>query len=163
MTREVRRVPPGWEHPRKDGHLVPLDTGFAKKHAEWIRDRDLWAQGLYLDFHTNLPVKYEGEPMPFEEWATDEPKPGNFMPDFPEGTATHYQMYETCTEGTPISPVMESPEGLARWLVDNNANSFANETATYEEWLYTIQQGRKGFCKNWTQGPRHSSGERTTW
>ena len=40
---------------------------------------------------------------------------------------THYQMYETCTEGTPISPVMETPENLARWLADNGASAFGGQ------------------------------------
>ena len=44
-------------------------------------------------------------------------------------------------EGTPISPVMESPEALAHWLADNNASAFAGMTATYEQWLRTIQRG----------------------
>jgi hypothetical protein len=60
------------------------------------------------------------------------------MPDWPKEQRTHYQMYETTTEGTPISPVMDSPESLARWLVDNNAASFGPCTATYEQWLGTI-------------------------
>jgi hypothetical protein len=63
------------------------------------------------------------------------------MPDWPAEKRTHYQMYETCTEGTPISPVMETPEALAQWLVDNEASSFANMTATYEQWL-TVCKGQ---------------------
>lgn len=44
-------------------------------------------------------------------------------------------MYQTTSEGTPISPVMETPEELAQWLVDNNASAFAKSTASYEAWL----------------------------
>jgi len=44
-------------------------------------------------------------------------------------------MYETCSEGTPISPVMETPEQLARWLVDNKASFFGTMTAPYDRWL----------------------------
>ncbi|MCK5445108.1 MAG: hypothetical protein KAI73_05745, partial [Rhodospirillaceae bacterium] len=54
---------------------------------------------------------------------------------------THWQMYETTSEGTPISPPMETPELLARWLADNNASAFAKDTATYEQWLSTIKRG----------------------
>jgi len=52
-------------------------------------------------------------------------------------------MYETCTEGTPISPVMDSLETLARWLADNGASAFGEMTATYEQWLKIIG-GNKG-------------------
>ena len=41
-------------------------------------------------------------------------------------------IYETCSEGSPISPAFETPEELARWLTDN---SFGSMTATYEQWL----------------------------
>lgn len=61
--------------------------------------------------------------------------------EMPQVDATHYQMYETCTEGTPISPPMETKEGLARWLADNNASSFGSMRATYDQWLSMIDAG----------------------
>lgn len=57
------------------------------------------------------------------------------MPVWAEGQATHHQMYENTSEGTPISPVIESPEHLAQWLVDNQASAFGDQTASYEGWL----------------------------
>jgi len=63
------------------------------------------------------------------------------MPYWSEAVRTHYQMYETTSEGTPISPVMETPEALARWLADNNASAFADMGATYDQWLATIMRG----------------------
>ena len=61
------------------------------------------------------------------------------MPNF--RTPSHYQMYETCSEGTPISPVMASPEELAQWLFENRASAFAGQTASYEDWL-SVCKGR---------------------
>lgn len=52
-----------------------------------------------------------------------------------------YQMWETTSEGSPISPPFETAEELAHWLVDNNASSFGSMTATYESWLGMIQGG----------------------
>ncbi len=52
-----------------------------------------------------------------------------------------WQMWETTSEGSPISPVCETPEGLARWLADNGASSFGHDTATYEQWLGMITAG----------------------
>lgn len=63
------------------------------------------------------------------------------MPDWPESERTHLQMYEDTTEGTPISPVMKTAEELARWLADNNASSFGDHTATYDQWLTMIKRG----------------------
>lgn len=69
------------------------------------------------------------------------PDRDDYMPDFPEGTATGWCMYETTSEGTPISPVFDTPEALARWLADTGASAFGGRTATYEQWLSTIRQG----------------------
>jgi len=52
-----------------------------------------------------------------------------------------WQMWQTTSEGSPISPVFESPEGLARWLADTKASSFGNDTATYDQWLNMINAG----------------------
>jgi len=57
------------------------------------------------------------------------------MPDPNHRDCSHYQMYETTTEGTPISPVMKTPEELAQWLVDNKASALGRQTASYEAWL----------------------------
>jgi hypothetical protein len=56
--------------------------------------------------------------------------------DPPEGVG--WQMWETTSEGSPMSPVFKTPQELAMWLYDNNASSFGNQTSTYEEWLTMI-------------------------
>jgi hypothetical protein len=71
----------------------------------------------------------------------ERPDPDDYMPEFPEGIATGWCMYETTSEGTPISPVLETPEALARWLADSGASSFGRDTATYDQWLRMIQAG----------------------
>jgi hypothetical protein len=119
MGREVRMVPVDWVHPKNEkGHLIPLLDKLSY-NAEEI------AEGL-ADGWLN---KY----MP--NYGCD------VMPKFPDGSCTHLQMYETCTEGTPISPVMATAEELARWLTDNNASAFGDMGATYEQWLATIKSG----------------------
>ena len=50
-------------------------------------------------------------------------------------------MWETTSEGSPISPVFETPEELARWLADTNASAFGREGASYESWLGMIRGG----------------------
>ena len=49
-----------------------------------------------------------------------------------------WQIWETTSEGSPISPVCDSPASLARWLADNRASTFGRMTATYEQWLAMI-------------------------
>lgn len=119
MGREVRRVPADWEHPKDaKGQHIPMYEHFPY-NAEEVREglRDGWLKGEKKPY--GLAV----------------------MPQWPKAKRTHYQMYEDTTEGTPISPVMASPEELARWLADNGASAFAGHTATHEEWLAMIGFG----------------------
>lgn len=44
-------------------------------------------------------------------------------------------MYETTSEGTPLSPAFETPEELARWCADHGASAFGRQTASYGAWL----------------------------
>jgi hypothetical protein len=48
-------------------------------------------------------------------------------------------MWETTSEGSPISPVFATPQELARWLADTKASAFGDITESYETWLYMIE------------------------
>lgn len=56
-------------------------------------------------------------------------------------TGEGWQMWETVSEGSPLSPVFKTPEELAKWLADNKISSFGRMTATYEQWLKMIKVG----------------------
>lgn len=146
MGREVRRVPPDWKHPEGQS----LFDGYNQRVERWDRERAKWDEGMVY----NYGFMYHGEPNEwkpksdaalkcagFEEWDGKRPRPEDYMPDWPAEERTHYQMYETCSEGSPISPVMESPEALARWLADNEASAFGGMTASYEAWLRVCRGG----------------------
>lgn len=119
MSREVRRVPASWEHPKDDkGHHVP-------HHEHFPYNQEEIEEGLRDGWLDNNPPNYGCD----------------VMPQWPDAERTHYQMYESVTEGTPISPVMETPEALARWLADNKASAGPYATATYDQWLAMIKAG----------------------
>lgn len=51
-----------------------------------------------------------------------------------------WQIWETTSEGSPITPAFATPEECARWAADNGASVFGAsvfgyQTATYETWL----------------------------
>ena len=153
MGREVRRVPANWQHPtdNKGRHHPLFDGSYAEHAREWDGEAAHWERGMVRDYDTG-----GWKPKPpsaiglrsFVEWHGERPVPEDYMPDWPESERTHWQMYETCTEGTPISPAMESPEALARWLADNGASAFGSSTASYDAWLATIRSahGSIGFA-----------------
>ena len=145
MGREVRRVPPDWVHPTDEaGDFRPLHGGvFSKRLAAWEEEAKQWEVGLIRDYLTKewKPKPADTQSGTFDEWDGPKPLQEDYMPEWPEGTILGLQMYETCTEGTPISPVMETPEFLARWLADHGASSFGSMTASYEDWLATIKAG----------------------
>jgi hypothetical protein len=63
---------------------------------------------------------------------------GNVYPtiELPDGKG--YQLWETVSEGSPMSPIFDTPEGLARWLADNNASACGDTTLGYDQWLKFI-------------------------
>jgi len=50
-----------------------------------------------------------------------------------------YQLWETTSEGSPMSPVFSTPEELAEWLEFNKASSFGSMTCSYDQWLDFIR------------------------
>lgn len=142
MGREVRRVTATWEHPKKnDGRYQPMfETYYGDALNEWLSDHNKWEDGTHPDLIENPKYKeeypfyalYGGNPPDVEYYQSKK---------YSEEELTHIQMYEDTSEGTPISPVFDNAEDLARWLADNNASSFGSSTATYEQWLSTINRG----------------------
>lgn len=142
MGREVRKVPPDWQHPKvyrygEEKYQPMYDTSFKEAEADWLADFDRIRAGEMTE------LEKECYPEGLMAWANDEspPNPKYYMPDWPDEERTHFQMYEDTSEGTPISPVMEGPEALARWLAETGASSFGHSTATYEQWLPICKGG----------------------
>lgn len=147
ISREVRRVPANWQHPCCDnGRYIPLLDGYHYDTEVWDEGNKQWEDGYF---------KYYGDPddrvatewkkktevhtgLSYIEWAGPQPEQKNYIPDWPDEERTHLQMYETVSEGTPVSPVMDSPEALAHWLADNRASFWGKITGTYESWLELI-------------------------
>lgn len=134
MGREVRRVPENWVHPidESKNHPRPLhDEDYDTAIETWWAGREAWKVKPHEGF----------EDCTYEDYEGNAPQPECYRPKWKEEERTHLQMYETCSEGTPISPVMKTSEELARWLADNKASAFGSMTATYEQWLATIKRG----------------------
>lgn len=119
MGRQLRRVPKGWQHPKdKHGNYHPFHALYYGDAVEaWIQEHQLWLIGQHpdqLQFPSAKKYKF------FEMWTDKIPScyAFNFEKWTPE-IATSFQMYETVSEGTPVSPVLNSIDELRVWLLAN--------------------------------------------
>jgi hypothetical protein len=151
MSRAVRMVPPDWKHPvigtYPNGKINyrALESGaFSQRLADWNEEFSHWESGEVADWSSPgawKPKDADHAGMSFAEWHGEMPVAEDFMPEWPASEATHFMMYETTSEGTPISPAFATPEELAMWLVDNGASAFADQTASYGHWLRIARGG----------------------
>lgn len=146
MSVEVRRVPLDWLHPRDAAlRFRPLLAAeFATALAAWDAGQMKWDCGLIASHAENIgapawrPRDCWVRASSYEEHAGPRPRAEAYMPTWPPAERVGWQMYETITAGTPISPPCQSPEALAVWLADNNAIIGPGFKATTEEWLNMI-------------------------
>ena len=100
MSREVRPVALDWEHPLAGG---TYSDGRLRYRGLCSRD----------DLRYRLERNAE---HPDDEDAQAPVDLSEYMPEIPEGTPYGWQMYETVSEGSPVSPVFATKELLAGWM-----------------------------------------------
>jgi hypothetical protein len=118
MGREVRRVPPNWKHPKTDdGTYHPMfEDDYLTVLNVWIRNHELWLKGAYpnqksedQECEYTFYAQYDGNPPDIEHY-------NRF---YKPTEATWYQLYETVSQGTPITPPFATQEELINYLVEN--------------------------------------------
>ena len=147
MGREIRRVIPEWEHPRNEkGRYIPLlDGSFAAQAAEWDESDAQWNTGLRPRYYHGHPemdladairahgydsaLRTEWVPpgemtdppinLTWEDYSGPRPVAADYRPDWPDADATWVELYETVSEGTPVSPAFASKPELRAWLLAN--------------------------------------------
>lgn len=118
MGREIRKVPPNWNHPKQegwsDGRLQPMyKQTFAQASAEWKAEYAKWEAGERPDY-----FEAEKYPMDFEYWEwSNKPPDREYYRPWSDEEATWIQMWETVSEGTPVTPPFATPKELVNYLV----------------------------------------------
>lgn len=129
MGREIRRVPPNWEHPTKTAIdyktgkpievYVPLfEDDIEKAFSHWL---EKYKQ--FLESGIEEVLKEEENPdywrsRPYRlfcDWYGDPPVVREHV-DYEGVEPTWYQVYENVSEGTPITPPFASKEDLIEHL-----------------------------------------------
>jgi len=126
MSREIRMVPKGWEHPKNErGHYQPMfDKTFKEAADKWIVDFMAWQDGSH-------PYRKENDCY-FWEWDYP-PDAEYYLPVF-ESEPNCFQVYETVSEGTPVSPVFESEDKLIKWLIAQGHSEKASRGFVENKW-----------------------------
>lgn len=153
MGREVRRVPPTWVHPERevwvDGvprkvHRPLHDASYAQAAQEWEAGCAAWCRGERDAYHvaTGDGTLDADTPYAYALYEGGRPSPDEYMPEWSSEQCTHLMLYETTSEGTPLSPAFATPEELARWCTDKSVSIFGYDTASYETWLRIARGAR---------------------
>lgn len=139
MGREIRRVPPNWEHPKDEkGNFIPMiDKDYDSEAEEWIRNFDLHRQGKH-------PSEWAQKYKYF--WEYDSPPDEDVCRPKFEVEPTWYQVYETVSEGTPVTPPFETLDEIVEYLV-KYGDYYYQHPGRYpiEPW---DREAAESFCKD---------------
>ena len=122
MGREIRMVPENWNHPKTKRYdykemrycevYQPMhDEPYIEALKEWTDNHELWEKGKHPD--QDKKYKY------YAQYGGDPPSIEYYRPNWKPKQMTWYQMYETVSEGTPVTPAFKTKKELVEYLVEN--------------------------------------------
>ena len=118
MGREVRKVPTNWDHPKQegryDGRLQPMfDETFEEAAAKWKAEFAEWESGIRPSYCSD-----ESKELEYWEWNGGPPERAYYRP-WKDEEATWVQVWETISEGTPVTPPFATASELVDYLATN--------------------------------------------
>jgi hypothetical protein len=132
MGREIRKVIHNWEHPKREKYNPfkrIMEESFQPMHdcpadqawKEWLADFQKWKDGGRKEEVEKYELEYEGmgDYESFCAWAGRPPNPVYYRPAWNEEDMTWFQLYETVSEGTPVTPAFETQDELIDYLVEH--------------------------------------------
>ena len=120
MSREIREVPPDWQHPEDENgkYISVFDRTFQDAETEWLQNAQLWEKQQHP--HQLDSPNYTTHVTDYSHWDERPTDPSRYRPAHLESPSC-YQVYETVTGGTPVSPVFQTLRELAEYLVSSGA------------------------------------------
>ena len=153
MGREIRRVPADWDHPCDETNgsfLAIFDQDYDDASREWWRKAKIWNDRPRRLNNDDRRYRKEQGCRWFWDWNGGPPTRESYRDRaWTEAQATHYQGYETVSEGTPVSPVFATLEELSAWMQE--PIDWDSPYNSGEDWQ--CLQGRsaeqaEAFCKS---------------
>jgi hypothetical protein len=130
MGREIRKVAGGWEHPTREcphwpqcNYRVPgpgrcyqplYDEDFETRAREWKEGFAAWERGERPEYCSG-----ESRDLEYWEYEGDPPDRKYYRPKWSEDEMTHFAVYETVSEGAPVTPAFATKEELVDYLVEH--------------------------------------------
>lgn len=128
MGRELKRVPMNFDYPLNKvwyGYYMNYISTCHSKEREHCKQCKEFAR------LKNIPLTDYGCPN-FELYFQEVAEKVKELCEVPSGEG--YQLWETTSEGSPVSPIFFTLEELCDWCEDN-ATTFGSFKATKEEWM----------------------------
>jgi hypothetical protein len=142
LSRGVRRQPRTYDPPRRraGGYQPVHDRFYVPAAREWLAGWEAWQRGEHPDQQRDDPPTCS-----FEEWHGEGPDPDYHYPGeaWPAGAEMGIRMYETVTEGTPISAwhpdTGEGRRAMAAELAAPGNDTGLTSDLSAEDWLRIIE------------------------
>lgn len=131
MGREIRSAPLDWQHPKESKFDITTRQMVEQYHPLYDRDAETaWVEWLqefeeFKDSHelTRIINDYPDDGYSHDEpyrsfcaWSGKPPDPKYYRPKWPEDAVMGFAVYETVTEGTPVTPTFATKEELIDYL-----------------------------------------------
>jgi hypothetical protein len=133
MGREIRRVPPDWEHPEDErGRYKSLyDNDYESAAREWEAN---YAAAMLL-----TPTE-RADKFRLHYWEYDAPPDADTYREraWTEAEATAYQIYENVSEGSPVSPVFANKDAMRDWLIGEGYSAHAADDFIEQGWAFSM-------------------------
>jgi hypothetical protein len=94
-----------------------FDAPYSEALNNWLNAHQQWERGEHPDQirHPEYRTKYPH----YADYGGNAPDVHYYRPDWKAEEMTWYQVYETVSEGTPVTPPFETREELVEYLVAN--------------------------------------------
>ncbi len=129
MGRTLKRVPLNFDYPLNQvwyGYFM----NYIQNTCMSDNNRDYCKQCREFAKIKGIEISSYGCPN-FERYFSEIEEKLKELCEPPEGEG--YQLWETTSEGSPVSPVFKTLDELCEWC-EKNATTFADLKATKEEW-----------------------------
>lgn len=134
MGRELKRVPLDFDYPLNKvwyGYFMNTITTCHSTNHEYCEQCKRMAE------IKGVKITSYGCPD-FEDYFKEINEKLKELCEVPKGEG--YQLWETTSEGSPVSPVFDTLEKLCEWC-EENATTFASFRVSKEEWMQMLDGG----------------------